>query len=194
MKQTNLKNFGVEYVGQSEIIKEKMKKTNLKNFGVENPFQNKIIKEKIKQTNLKNFGVENPMQNIKIMDKQLKNSYKLKTFVFPSGNSIKCQGYEPFGLKQLVEIEKIYETDIITGVKNVPTIWYLDNENKKHRHYVDIFISSQKRCIEIKSTYTFDKGKCKNYIFEKQKAAKELGYKYEIWIYDKKGIINSIYD
>jgi len=29
----------------------------------------------------------------------------------------------------------------------------------------------------------------KNIIFIKQKAAKELGYKYEIWIFDRKGIL-----
>jgi uncharacterized protein YcfL len=71
----------------------------------------------------------------------------------------------------------------LTGCKNVPTIWYYDEEGKKHRHYVDIFIPSKNKCIEVKSTWTAQK---KN-IFIKQKAAKELGYHYEIWIYDKKG-------
>jgi hypothetical protein len=27
----------------------------------------------------------------------------------------------------------------------------------------------------------------KSYVFLKQKAAKELGYEYEIWVYDNKG-------
>jgi Uma2 family endonuclease len=78
----------------------------------------------------------------------------------------------------------IYQNTVLI-VKNVPTIWYNDDNNKKHRHYVDIFIPSQNRCIEIKSTWTSQKKK--DNIFLKQKAGKELGYLYEIWIYNNKG-------
>ena len=42
----------------------------------------------------------------------------------------------------------------------------------------------QNRCIEVKSTWTAKKKK--DTILLKQKAAKELGYDYEIWIYDRK--------
>ena len=80
----------------------------------------------------------------------------------------------------------IDENDIITGCKNVPVIWYNDENSKKHRHYVDIFIPSQNKCIEVKSNWTAKKKK--DNIFLKQNAAKELGYKYEIWIYDSKGV------
>jgi len=55
---------------------------------------------------------------------------------------------------------------------------------KKHRHYVDIFIPSQNKCIEVKSTWTAEKKK--DNIYLKQQAAKELGYKYEIWVYNRK--------
>jgi hypothetical protein len=57
---------------------------------------------------------------------------------------------------------------------------------EKHRHYVDIFIPSQNKCIEVKSTWTSEKKK--DTIFLKQNAAKELGYNYEIWVYNRKGI------
>ncbi len=60
-----------------------------------------------------------------------------------------------------------------------------DEINKKHRHYVDIFIPSLNKCIEVKSTWTIKNKKAN--IFNKQKAAKELGYEYEIWVYDNKG-------
>lgn len=50
---------------------------------------------------------------------------------------------------------------------------------------VDIFIPMQNRCIEVKSTWTAEKGK--DCIFLKQEAAKKLGYTYEIWVYDQKG-------
>jgi hypothetical protein len=117
------------------------------------------------------------------MEKLSKNAYKQKTFKLPSGKEIKCQGYEPFALQDLIKSEIIEENDIITGCKNVPTIWYNDEIGKKHRHYVDIFIPSQNKCIEVKSTWTAEKKK--DCIFLKQNAAKELGYAYEIWVYDK---------
>ena len=77
-------------------------------------------------------------------------------------------------------------------------VWYIifpqNNQNrtfrnktddiKEHRHYVDIFIPTQNRCIEVKSTWT---AKINNHnIYLKQEAAKKLGYKYEIWIYNEK--------
>jgi hypothetical protein len=111
--------------------------------------------------------------------------------VFPSGNKISYQGFENYALNNLIINEKIYESDIITGCKNVPIIWYNDKDNKKHRHYVDIYIPLQNRCIEVKSTWTAEKKK--DYIFLKQKAAKELGYNYEIWVYDGKGNIVNKY-
>lgn len=182
-KETTLKNYGVEHNSQCQLIKDKKIKTSLKNNGVEHPQQSKIIYNKTKKTCLEKYGVEHPTQNLEIMEKLSKNAYKQKTFKLPSGKEIKCQGYEPFALDELVKIEE--ETNILTGCKNVPIIWYNDESGKKHRHYVDIFIPSENKCIEVKSTWTAKKKKSN--IFEKQKAAKELGYKYEIWIYNCKG-------
>ena len=94
---------------------------------------------------------------------------------------------KPFALKKLIKDELINETDIVTGAKNVPEIWYDDEAGKKHRHYVDIFIPSQNRMVEVKSTWTAEKKK--DNIFLKQEAGKKLGYSYEIWVYNKKGEI-----
>jgi hypothetical protein len=184
-KVTNLINYGLEYPSQSQEIKQKMKERNKEKYGVEHYSKTQEFKEKIKQTSLKNYGVEHPSQNEKIMEKMSKNCYKRKSFIFPSGIEISCQGYEPFALQNLLEIYDISEDDIISGCKNVPTIWYNDESGKKCRHYVDIFIPSENKCIEVKSTWTAKKKHDK--IFLKQNAAKELGYKYEIWVYDKNG-------
>jgi hypothetical protein len=59
-------------------------------------------------------------------------------YIYPSGKCIKIQGYEHYVLNEL--LKTIEETKIITGAKNVPTIWYMGIDGKKHRHYVDIFI------------------------------------------------------
>ena len=65
------------------------------------------------------------------------------------------------------------------------TFGIMMKQEKKHKHYVDIFIKSQNRCIEVKSKWTAEKNK--HTVFLKQNAAKEAGYLYEIWVYDSKG-------
>jgi DNA repair protein RadC len=180
-----LEKYGVEHISQCEEVKEKIRETNFEKYGADYGFQNENIKAKIRATNLEKYGVENISQCEEVMDKITKASYRSKEYTLPSGGIIKIQGYEHFALDELLNQENIDENDIITGCKNVPTVWYSDLNEKKHRHYVDIFISSQNRCIEVKSTWTA-KINAHN-IFLKQQAAKELGYLYEIWVYDGKG-------
>lgn len=191
IKESNLKKFGVENVMFCDEIKNKIKATNLVKYGYECTLQNEEIKNKIKETCLKKYGVEHSSQSTEIMEKISKNAYNSKEYIYPSGKIINIQGYENFALDFLLINENINETDIITGCKNVPTFWYNDETCKKHRHYVDIFIPSQNRCIEVKSTWTAEKKK--DCIFLKQNAAKEIGYNYEIWVYDGKGNIVNKY-
>jgi hypothetical protein len=185
-KQTNLEKYGVEHSTQSKEVKDKIKASVLKNYGVEHISYSKDIKDKTKKTCLIKYGVEAPSQSKEIMEKISKNAYKLKDYIFPSGRVEKVQGTEPLALDELIINEKVNEIYINIGCKNVPNIWYNDENGKKHRHYVDIFVSSQNRCIEVKSTWTAEKKK--DNIFLKQAAAKELGYNYEIWVYDSKGL------
>jgi len=207
IKKTNLEKYGYENPQQSEFIKNKTRKTCLEKFGVDNilklesiinkrkqiciekygneiPLKTDLGKQIMRQTCLEKYGVEYPNQVPEIAEKTAKNSYRKKIYILPSGKELICQGYEPFALDKLVKEENILEEDIVTGCKNVPTIWYNDKQNKKHRHYVDIYIPSQNRCIEVKSTWTAEKKK--DNIYLKQNAAKELGYQYEIWIFNKK--------
>ena len=114
----------------------------------------------------------------------MKSGFRKKEYTFPSGRIDFIQGFENIALDKLIIHEKIDESDIITGCKNVPVIWYEDNYGKKHRHYVDIFIPSQNRCIEVKSEWTFKLQE--DVVFPKQEAAKQLGYNYEIWVYNSK--------
>ena len=184
-KQTCLEKYGVENPLKSKDIKLKIEKTLIEKYGVSNPLKSNSVREKAKQYYFKNYGVEFNTQVPEIAEKAHKNSYRKKTYIFPSGKELICQGYEPFALEKLVKDENISEEDIVTGCKNVPQIWYNDDQDKKHRHYVDIYIPSQNRCIEVKSTWTARKDK-KDNIFLKQNTAKELGYQYEIWIFNKK--------
>lgn len=208
IKQTSIEKYGVEHVLQVPEIRQQIKKTNILKYGVENPQQNQEIrnktskttmekygvenytktqefKEKCKATCLQKYGVEHHLQNAEIAEKHLNSTFKNKTYTFPSGKTIQCQGYEPFALDDLVKEEHIDENDIFTNRTEVPEIWYIDCSGNQRRHYVDIFIKPQNRCIEVKSTWTNQE---KNCVFEKQCAGKQLGYNYEVWVYEKYGV------
>ncbi len=183
-KQTNLKKFGCENPSQNEDIKQQKQNTCFENYGVKIPYQSEEVREKGRQTNLKNHGVNHHMQNGEIAEKVLKSSYKSKDYKLPSGNIIKMQGYEHFALDELLQ-NISEEEDVITGRNQVPEIWYLDSSAKKHRYYVDVFIPSQKKMIEVKCEYTFKVGH--DIILLKQRACKDAGYLCEIWVYNAKG-------
>ena len=208
IKEAHLNNLGVEYPSQSEIVKNKIKENCLSTYGVEHPQQRQEIKNKTKQTNMKKYGVEyvlqlndikiqskktcmqkygceHPLQNSTIMDKFIKSSYSKKEYIFPSGKIDHVQGYENFALNELIINEKIDESDIIIGSQNVPEIWYHTDDGVKHRYYVDIYIPSQNKCIEVKSLYTYKINEKINLL--KEEATKKLGYNYEFWIYNNKG-------
>ena len=168
------------------------KETNLKNIGVENYFQSDIIKDKIKETNLKKYGVEYTIQNVEIAKKTLSSGVRFKNYIFPSGRIEKIQGYENIALDELINIELINENDIIVGCKNVPTIWYKTDDGIKHRHYVDIFIPTQNRCIEVKGEWFYIRDK--DILKLKKQEAERLGYKYELWVYNNKRVKINCYE
>jgi hypothetical protein len=183
-KETCLKNWGYQCSLQNEDIKNKSKETCIQRYGYPCSLQNEDMKNKSKETCIKRYGFENPMQNPEIMEKCSKNAFKFKDYILPSGRTIKIQGYEHYAFAQIIQ-EGVLEDDIINGCSNVPELWYEDIETKKHRHFVDIFIPSQNRMIEVKSTWTAEKKK--DNIFLKQEAGKRAGYLYEIWVYNNKG-------
>jgi hypothetical protein len=186
MKQNNLAKYGKEYILQvnefREKGKEKIKLTCLEKYGVEYPLQNEEIKNKIKQTCLAKYGVEHPSQDPNISEKQSKNAYKSKVYTFPSGRIEKIQGYENFMIDELLE-NNILEDEICVSRKNVPEIWFINSKGKKSRYFIDCFIRSENKCIEVKSKWTLKKED----VFLKHQAVKDAGFDSEIWVYDKKG-------
>ena len=61
------------------------------------------------------------------------------------------------------------------------------NNNRKHRYYVDIYIPSINKMIEVKSTRTYQLN-LEDTIFPKANACIKQGFYYEIWVYsDKNG-------
>jgi hypothetical protein len=185
IKETNIKKYGCENPSQNPKIREKQKQTNLLKYGCINPLENIVIKEKMKQTNLKKYGYENAMYNSMIAERAGKNAYKSYDYIFPSGNKIRIQGYENFGIDYLLTVKKYTEEQIVTGRLRTPSLWWVDDNDKRHRHYVDIFLPHKNKCIEIKSTRTFELHKENNLL--KMANAILAGFDYEIWVFDQKG-------
>ena len=183
MKDTNIRLRGVEYPMQSIEVQGKSHETCTKNYGFKSPAQCEEIKQRMKDTNTRLYGVEYAIQNPVIAEKSMLAGFNYKNYTLPSGKIIYYQGYENFGIIDLLN-SGIDEKDIINDKINVPEIWY-HYEGKRRRYYVDIFIPSKNKCIEIKSDYTFNIKKDK--VLLKHKATKELGYKCEIWVYNKSG-------
>lgn len=191
VKDTNMKKRGVPCSFQDETVKEKSQQTNLKRHGVRFPMQSKKILSKSSATSMKHYGTRHPMQNSVIAKKCFDNAHAFYDYKFPSGRISKQQGYEYMALDFLIRKVKD-DKDIITGMGNVPELWWIDSEGKKRRHYVDIFWKSRHRCIEVKSTWTFENDKER--VFLKQKFAKEAGFEYEIWVFDSKGACVDVFE
>lgn len=189
--QTFIKRLGVSNPSQSEEIKQKKKRTNLSRYNVENPmlvpkFVEKMIDntdyvarniETIKTLN-ERYGVDNISQVPEFRDKALKNSYKSKEYIFPSGRKEYCQGYEPQMIDWLLQ-NGYNEDDLIISDIDKPEIWY-DFEDKKRRYFPDIFIKSENLIIEVKSQYTVTLNKDINKA--KLKACEELGFSARVYV------------
>ncbi len=186
-KNTMIKKYGVEYPIQNPEIKEKTKNTNITKYGANSPLEAKEIKDKIKNTLIEKYGVKNPLQSSEIQEQVQKTSYKFKNYTMPSGQIRKIQGYEHFAMDELV---KVYDEDNIKTVRSdVPRIKYTLN-NKIKYYFPDIYIPQENKLLEIKSEWTYTLDKDKN--IEKFNACKEMGYNFEVWIYNSKGNKNII--
>lgn len=167
---------------QDVIEKRKIsyKKTMNEKYGVDNIFQLNEIKIKSKKTLFKKYGVENPQFSDEI-------KYKWKNYILPSGKTVKCQGYEPFGFNLLLKENN--ENDIINDKKFIPKIKYIDG-NKIRAHCPDFFIPKKNLLIDVKSNFTYNLHKKEMSL--KQNAAISAGYDYKIYIFNGNGKINKI--
>jgi len=181
--------YGYASPSQCPYVKAQQEATMLKNHGVkaimkipERCLQAQIKKE---QTNIERYKVKHVMQCAKIAEKASKNARMHKSYIFPSGRIDMVQGYEPQALDYLLQVENIPEDDIITNRTQVPECWWSDENGKIHRYYVDIYIPSQQRCIEVKSRWSLALNP--EIVFAKQCALQNEGYSCEIWVLNKKG-------
>lgn len=179
MKKTCMEKYGVEYYSQTNEFKEKFIKTNLDKYGVEYYLQTEECKEKKRQTSLKNYGFEYPFQNAELLHKLLIN--RCKDYKLPSGKNIKLDGFENNAMDILLKTYS--ENEIETCLLKVPAIIY--KTNIKRVYYPDIYIKKENKIIEVKSDWIYKLDKNKN--LAKKEACLKAGYKFEFWIFNKKG-------
>lgn len=163
------------------LIREKGKDTYEKKTGFRNPFMNESVKDKIKDTCLIKYGHTNPMKNPLIMKKAFKTGCKLRPYLLPSGKIIEYMGYENYALDELLTLynENNIENETLT------TFQYTKPDGTVHTYLPDIFIISQNKFIEVKSTYTITQDT--EIIFLKQQSVKNAGFECEIWVYNREG-------
>lgn len=184
--ETNLTRYGKK--GGINITAETLQKreaTSMRIYGVPSPNMAESVKEKKKHTNLMRRGVENPAQSPDVAAKCAANAKKRKSFVMPSGDIRIVQGYEPFALRDLLEMGFI-EEQIVTGTTSVPKIQYTTVDGKARVHFPDIFIPHLNTLVEVKSKWTLA---CKSdSILAKKAAAEAQGFIYDLWCFTPKGL------
>jgi hypothetical protein len=137
-----------------------------------------LIKKSLKE----NYDVEYSLQHPAFNDKASAKGRLLKPYTTPGGNVLMYQGYEHLAL-DLLFMQDYDENDIINEKQNVPHIWWVDADGQEHRYYVDIYLKSENRMIEVKSDYRYEKDKDKLEFVWRTCVAE--GFTYEVWIFNK---------
>jgi hypothetical protein len=178
------KKYGVAYPTQNKEIMNKIQNTNINKYGTICPLNNEEIKKKTKDTCLLRYGATSHMQNAQFFETMKSKFMKFKIFEFPSGRIDKVQGYEPFALRELLNIGTC-EEDIVIGDKKISDyigkIFYHDLAGTRRRYYPDIYIISLNKIIEVKSTYTYTSSYEVNQL--KKDATLSKGLCFEFWVY-----------
>lgn len=188
-----IKNLGVENVFQLEEVKKKLWATMWKKYGghyskneewkedykdktgYDHPRRDPQVEEKRVRTCIRKWGVTHFMQNSNFYESFSRRSkYLFKDFIFPSGRTVRVQGYESEIIQELLDTGYC-EEDIKTGI-DCPEIWYNFN-GKRRRYYPDIFIPKENLVIEVKSDYTFvNQYECN---IAKREATKAAGFSFQ---------------
>jgi hypothetical protein len=193
--ETNMNRLGVSYPQQNNAINLKTQTTCLKNLGVRFAFCQQYVYEMIRKIHFEKYGVEFPLQSEEIQRKCMQNpetfrkvmasSFRRREYVSTNSGEIwMILGYEDVCLRHLEETES-KDTEIYAGDDSrIPHFdYYIGDEKKRHVYYPDIYIPSQRRIIEVKSIWVYNKDACKN--LHKALAVSKT-YNFELWIYDTK--------
>lgn len=141
------------YGYSSDVIERWMREYNIKLLNREDTFKYKkaeIVKAQTKAY-LNKYGVRAVSHIPGVYEKMVRNSFKHKDYVLPSGKIIQIQGFEHYAIDYLLTRYK--EEDI---KKECPIIPY-SYLGKNRQYHPDIFIPKDNLIIEVKSDYLFQK-------------------------------------
>lgn len=186
-KETCVEKYGNEYVINSEYSRSKTEEKT----GTRYAYLTEKGRENWRKSLIKKYGEDNPMKVESILNKMINTklekygslltpSFRYKNYVFPSGKTVKIQGYENRALDILLKTHK--EDDIVVGrkiLKITGDFMYKLGE-KTHRYYPDIFIVSENKLIEVKSSFTLERQANTNEL--KKNAVIAKGYNFEFMI------------
>jgi hypothetical protein len=142
-------------------------------------------KERYKKTCLEKYHTEHASQSIEVQERCEKSGHSYKSYILPSDAEIKIQGYENFALDALL---KTYaEHQLKTSRQDQPEIWWTDEKSQRHRYFSDIFIPHKNLIIEVKSTWTYEKGMKQGKLVLQREACLRAGYDYKYMIYTDLG-------
>lgn len=178
--KTFINRWGGIGMASPELL-SKMKNTNIEKYGVEYYSQSADWYKKCVETAMEKYGKEWVSKVDTINAKQQSGGYSYYDFEFPSGNVARVQGYEPKVLAKL--IIDYSEDDIVVGVQNIIDMigfFHYVYKGETHRYYPDIYIKSENKVIEVKSTYTFNKEKEKNLLKRDSVLNKNINFKFII--------------
>jgi len=191
-KQTCLKKYGSEYIGNSDYQRNNMKKywaslnekekqqitkkakqTCLKKYGVDNYTKTAEFREKFTKTMLTKYGVEHALQYQPFFNKVKDSDMAIKKpYILPSKKIIYVQGYENKFLDYIFNKNILTENEIIHEPFSIE---YELLDKTKRYYYPDFYIPRLNLIIEIKSTYT---EKIDKFIELKKQACLQKGYQY----------------
>jgi hypothetical protein len=173
-----------ERCNSKPCMKSRKEATNLERFNSKSYTGTPAYKESKTKTCLAKYGVPDPLQSPEVQERIENSCYRFKPFTLPSGTVVKLQGYEPLALTHLLKTYK--ESQNLIGRKAQPEIWWTDAEGKLHRYFSDFFIPSTNKVIEVKSTWTLEKGIQCLKIPAMQAAVEEAGYEFILMVFNDK--------
>jgi len=180
VKNTSMKKYGVPSPNMADIVKRNKVESMLKKYGFISNSISEESKRKLRETNLKRYGVEYPMQVLEFLEKQQKNSKKIKYY-----NDVLY--YQSSYEKHFLEY--MDTNNLLDNVQRGPSIKYFF-VGKDKIHYPDFYIEKYNLIIEIKSHYYYNKYLDQN--ISKMNKCIELGYNYLFIINKNYKVLNSI--
>jgi len=238
---TNLEKYGVKNVFENTEIKEKIKQSHIKNIGVDHPSKNIDIQKNAKNTNLEKYGDKN-YRNVKKMIQTnlekygVKNSFQSPESFQSKKNKI-IEKYKDNGLidikdkkyilkcdkDHLVELDKTIfhnrmilktilctecnpigdyhksgmETEMYDFIKSV-YVGKIEPNKKFSYQELDVYLPNLNLAFEFNGVYWHNElNKNNDYHFKKTEFCEDIGIKLihifeDNWIYDKDIVISRI--